>query len=1626
MDKRSVIAGLVIRWFRAWSAAWRTVSLGALLAASVAACTADGEPVVEDFGFDGTCVNCHAGLSAGHVHGNYKLRCIDCHGGNDQVAVPVKLFEDRSQPLPRFRDPALVAQAHVVPKSPKLARFFFANGIDDDGDGKIDEVPVLDAGGTQVVDFGEIFEPQLHGEGAGEFIDTELSRDLNYTRFLNPGDLRVATIGCGARNRAGADGGFGCHQQTIDIVRRNIMVNQSAVINGAYYGNESSRAEFVAGRGATPDPRAGAFAYSLDYDGADQCIDPPAADPSGRAQPRFNSECLEKRAAGLDPAVAANAPGNAGLPAFEIAQNAIAPVMGSAPGQTLAQTGANDTRLPWGGNASDPAGERARLGPVLNADLLAGIPDPVDAILRTFRAYYPLNYPGSTNNFDFTFGTSILPDIARYKTANPYGRGHSSGCSACHAPYGYDGARAPTQVRLDDGTVAAVVDPTTQHRELHADQDIVTVAGQDHLLGRAVNAAQQAATGRAQQKTYSQNHAMTTRIDTDTCGLCHGFVTRINLAYQGMAEEEQRDQLARRKRIEFDTPGSKSHVRILDSWVREDAQLPGAPAVRPEGLAVIDAARQRDAMLAAQGLFPGAGGCAQATFSEDCNNNGELDHSLTLTRVDEDGNVIASATIDEDANHNGALDLIDRVPREKSIDGRQMRYVYGGRNGSTRQMDVHFERGMHCIDCHFLQDVHGDGHVYSTNWDAVEVECEDCHGARGRATLITSGPNGGNDLRRARDADLRPFFEDRGSAIIQRSRVTPGVFWVVPQTIDAPSPLAAEAHTDRHVAEPRHGSTFQGAQGQTPLVDAKVECQTCHSSWVHNCMGCHVDINVGDPQRKLVAADGSITKSARENEVWLSNASQAGHVNFQLMGLLRSPFVLGTGSAAELGRLAPFRSSMQVHLSITDANGDTITDNQTFTTFQAVDGNSRRTNVATSGVAMNQTMPHTTRPSEARGCESCHALVDAQGRMRNEHVLAETFGLGTGAYPYVGDWAIAAGTGGLELYEYKQERELAANKVGPSQRFPGMIVNPAARTTGKIEPVFDGSAGVVAGSIAVDVALVRNFNPTPAAGGTRPPTLRDLAILAVDAGGAGKLVISDITRRGHPASVRPSVGAVASAFVLGLPAAPTALAHLAPDVSDPFVYVAVGAQGVSVVRLLDAPGASPAAQLVRTVPLPGRTASDVALAGDVLYVGTQQGTVEAMSISDPELPTPAGSATIGHPVTDLAVSGFVLYVATASGMAALSLDDPSRPAPLAGGGLTFVAAPALGLAVGAGHVYVAAGTAGVIDVDMRTPAAPVVVGNLGAVLAPGQTINAVDVVISKLPGQTWLLALDAGGDLWGLKLDNRKSIRERCFPDPRGAGCLLDMDFLDPTIMQRDPSFDPNTNTFDAIATDPSSPTFFHQVPAILGSGTRLAQPAIWEQLNTLTGRRLRDSFMPGSGTLSLPIMQKMRTVKLCESIAPSHMPGGLNQLGYATGGACQPIGEDARAAAAGTRATASGAASSAQLTSMLQSRDAGASGATSNAQLTSMLALGDAREGGAASNAQPAAMLFLGDPGAAGAMGNAQRVSMLPSGNAGAGAVCRMPSTQSPAPDLPGSARATTAPQDRLRDVPAAFSERP
>ncbi|HMG34381.1 MAG TPA: hypothetical protein VKM94_10620, partial [Blastocatellia bacterium] len=52
--------------------------------------------------------------------------------------------------------------------------------------------------------------------------------------------------------------------------------------------------------------------------------------------------------------------------------------------------------------------------------------------------------------------------------------------------------------------------------------------------------------------------------------------------------------------------------------------------------------------------------------------------------------------------------------------------------------DIHLEKGMHCVDCHFRQDNHGDGKLYGEVRNAVEIDCVDCHGTLTRRADPTS------------------------------------------------------------------------------------------------------------------------------------------------------------------------------------------------------------------------------------------------------------------------------------------------------------------------------------------------------------------------------------------------------------------------------------------------------------------------------------------------------------------------------------------------------------------------------------------------------------------------------------------------------------------------------------------------------------------------------------------------------------------------------------------------------------------------------------------------------------------------------------------------------------------------
>ena len=155
--------------------------------------------------------------------------------------------------------------------------------------------------------------------------------------------------------------------------------------------------------------------------------------------------------------------------------------------------------------------------------------------------------------------------------------------------------------------------------------------------------------------------------------------------------------------------------------------------------------------------------------------------------------------------------------------------------------DIHLEKGMHCIDCHFAQDGHGDGKLHGEYVNAIEITCIDCHGGvQHRATLRTSGiaaPEGGNDLAQLyspwgqrrfvwRERDGRPV-------LLQRSTVTKDLEWEVVQVMDSIDPQSRHYNEKSRLAKTmqKDGKTWGSAPAPASALahsEERMECFTCH------------------------------------------------------------------------------------------------------------------------------------------------------------------------------------------------------------------------------------------------------------------------------------------------------------------------------------------------------------------------------------------------------------------------------------------------------------------------------------------------------------------------------------------------------------------------------------------------------------------------------------------------------------------------------------------------------------------------------------------------------------------------------------------------------------------------------
>ncbi|MGD1095744.1 MAG: hypothetical protein ABSB35_27590 [Bryobacteraceae bacterium] len=304
--------------------------------------------------------------------------------------------------------------------------------------------------------------------------------------------------------------------------------------------------------------------------------------------------------------------------------------------------------------------------------------------------------------------------------------------------------------------------------------------------------------------------------------------------------------------------------------------------------------------------------------------------------------------------------------------------------------DVHLDKGMHCADCHFAQDSHGDGHIYGETRNAVEIDCVDCHGSIDqKSTLRTSAaaaPKGGNNMALLRTPwGQRRFYWDNGK-LYQRSAVDQNrAPWEVVQVVDTITPGNPHYSEKSSLAKTmlKDGTTWgavPGDESQLAHSNRKMTCYTCHSSWTTSCFGCHLPM-IANQKVPMLHNEG---------------AEARNYTSYNYDVLRDDIYMLGVDGTATGHRIAPTRSTCAIVVSSQNANRDWLYYQQQTISAEGF-----------SGFAFSSYYPHTVRGKETKTCTDCHVSKNGDNNAWMTQLLMQGTNLVNfmGRYIYVAEGA---------------------------------------------------------------------------------------------------------------------------------------------------------------------------------------------------------------------------------------------------------------------------------------------------------------------------------------------------------------------------------------------------------------------------------------------------------------------------------------------------------------------------------------------------------------------------------------------------------------------------------------------
>jgi hypothetical protein len=631
-------------------------------------------------------------------------------------------------------------------------------------------------------------------------------------------------------------------------------------------------------------------------------------------------------------------------------------------------------------------------------------------------------------------------------------------------------------------------------------------------------------------------------------------------------------------------------------------------------------------------------------------------------------------------------------------------------------MDVHMEKGMHCVDCHYVQDMHGNTRLQMEVRAGCEIQCIDCHGtADARPTLHTTGPASytssadgkGRDLAAMRTPFNKRRFERVGDKVFQNSMVEEELSWEVSQTVDTITPgnprynaKSALAKTVRFEGDkmvwgdvppslpsPAAGGGLGG--GCPAHANNNMHCIACHSSWNPSCYGCHL------PQRAnakmpFLHADGDVSRN---------------YTPYNFQTLRDDVYMLARDGDVTGNRIGPARSSCAIHVGSYNINREAIYFQQQTISAEG-----------SSGVAFSTNVPHTVRGKDGtKQCTDCHVSKAND----NNAWMAQLLMQGTNNLNFIGRFAwVGAGEHGLAAVEVTERDEpqtvigSTLHEIAYPERFKHHLEDGRKLKHAHEHPGLDVSTELLKPLKRPEILQVQlRGEYLLAACGEGGLRAFDVAFTD-DKAFSERITTAPVSPLGQKFYVPTKYAAAVAAPTT---MAPDPTRNHAPENKEPsihamygYVYVADKCEGLILVGIGTMIDGNPTNNFLKrdlTVNPNGvlTGARGITIVGTYAYVSCDAGLV-IVDLDDPKCPKVVN--VVGEPflkhVKSVQVQFRYAYACDEEGIKVLDVTDLAKPVPVA-----LMRLPEVhNIYLARGYAYVAAGSHGLMILDITTPDKP--------------------------------------------------------------------------------------------------------------------------------------------------------------------------------------------------------------------------------------------------------------------------------------------------------------------------------